>query len=192
MSNFRKLSAYFILSVAAAMLVALPAAAQDKDAKAATSGGGSSSYKIGVVDIEKVIEGYAKKTSLMNALQAKVDQMQKDINALTDKAKALQTKLETDAAKMSDADRAATQSQYNELVTDIKAETSKRQFEIDQEEAKIKSEVFADVSAAITAVAESENYHLVLNSRGAPNTSVLYASSTIDITSKVSAKLGAK
>ena len=207
MSIFRNACMLIALGVAAALVVALPAAAQDKkkgdkaaDAKpaeakpaapapAASSGGAG--YKIGVVDIEQVIENYPKKIKLMADLKVQVDADQAQVDTMTNELDGLQKDYKAQSDKMSDTDKSAKQGRMRELVTKIKAETETRQGKIDQREADIRSEVFADVNKAIAAISESENYHLVLNSRSLPNSSVLYASPTIDMTSKVSAQLGA-
>jgi len=198
MSILRKSCAMMALTLAAALVVALPAAAQDKKkgeekasapAPAASSGGGG--YKIGVVDIEAVIENYQKKKDKMAELAAQVKTDQTQIDTLTNKLDGLQKAYEAANDTMTDADRSAKQGEIRKLVTDIKTQTAERQSLIDQRESEIRTEVFADVNKAIKVISESENYHLVLNSRSLPNSSVLYASPTIDMTSKVQAQLGA-
>lgn len=190
MMNLRTWSAVFAL----ALMLSVPAFAADKGKEsapaAAAPAASSGSYKIGVVDVEQVVENYPKKQRLMGELEASVKADQKAIDDLTDKLTALQTALEGGKDKFSDAERNAKLGEIRELITKIKAERETKQGKIDQREAEIKSEVFGDVAKAIQQVSESENYHLVLNSRGVPNGSVLYASPTIDITSKVQTQLG--
>lgn len=199
MMNFRKLTAMALFSAALVIAVALPAAADKNDKKeaaapAAASGASapaaSGGYKIGVVDIEQVIEGYPKKQRLMQELQTKVDSEQTGIDTMTTKLESLQKAFESGKDKLTDAEKSAKAGEIRELITNIKAEREKKQGAIDQREAEIKQEVFGDVTKAIQQIAESENYHLVLNARSLPNASVLYASPTIDISGKVSAQLG--
>lgn len=198
MSIIRKSYALLALGLAAALVLSLPAAAQDKkkgeDSKSAAPAApaastGGAGYKIGVVDIEQVIENYSKKINLMAELKKQVDADQAQVDTMTKELDGLQSEYKAQSDKMSDADKSAKQGRMRELVTKIKAETETRQGKIDQREGEIRREVFADVNTAIEAIAQAENYHLVLNSRSLPNSSVLYASPTIDMTSKVSAKL---
>ena len=189
MMNFRTLSVAFALT----LMLSVPAFAADKGkeaAPAAPAASSSSSYKIGVVDIEQVVENYPKKKRLMDELETSVKSDQAAIDGLTSKLDSLQKAFDAGKDKFTDSDRSAKMSEIRELITKIKAERETKQGKIDQREAEIKSEVFGDVAKAIQQVADSENYHLVLNSRGVPNGAVLYASSTIDITSKVQTQLG--
>lgn len=189
MMNFRTLSVAFALT----LMLSASAIAADKGkeaAPAAPAAASSGSYKIGVVDIEQVVENYPKKQRLMSELEASVKADQTAIDGLTDKLDGLQKAFEGGKDKFSDAERSQKTGEIRELITKIKAERETKQGKIDQKEAEIKSEVFGDVAKAIQQVSEAENYHLVLNSRGVPNGSVLYASPTIDITSKVQTQLG--
>lgn len=194
MKHFRTIG---VLMMAVAAVLAMPALAQDKKDKKDDGGSSSSGaavasggYKIGVVDIEQVIETYPKKKTLMDALASKVTAGQGEIDTMTKRLDGLQSAYEAGKDSFSDADRSAKQLEIRNLITEIKSLREKKQSEIDAEEAKIKSDIFDDVNAAIQQVAEAEGYHLVLNSRSLPNASVLYASKTIDISGKVSAKLG--
>lgn len=183
MMHLRKQTLFLALSLAAAFSLALPAAAQ----KESTAQGG---YKIGVVDIEQVIENYPKKIKLMEGLQDKVTAEQSKIDALTTELNKMQEEFSKARATMTDEQRNAKQAEIGTKVTEIKAKTQQQQIEIDKQEANIRNEVFGDVEDAIKAIAESEGYHLILNSRALPNSSVLYASPTIDISGKVSTQLG--
>lgn len=183
MMHLRKQSVSVAFFLVAALSLAVPAVAQ-KDG--AAQGG----YKIGVVDIEKVIENYPKKLRLMEGLQKEVDAEQSKIDELTKQLNKLQDDFNAVRATLSDEQRNAKQAEIGTLVTKIKAETQQQQIQIDQKEANIRNEVFGDVETAIKTIAESEGYHLILNARALPNSSVLYASPTIDISGKVTTQLG--
>jgi outer membrane protein len=184
MMHLRKQTLSLALTLIVALSLALPAVAQKEGA---AQGG----YKIGVVDIEKVIETYPKKVKLMEALQAEVSAEQSKIDVLTGQLNKLQEDFAKTRATMSDEARNAKQAEIGTLVTKIKADTAAQQIKIDEKEANIRNEVFGDVEKAIQTIAESDGYHLILNARAMPNSSVLYASPTIDISSKVSSQLGA-
>lgn len=193
MSIFRKSFTAMTFALIATLVLPLSAVAQDKkkDAPAPAASAGGGSYKIGVVDIEQVVEGYGKKQRLMSELKTQVDADQAQVDSMTKQLETEQKAYEASRDTMTDADKSAKQAKIRELITNIKAETEKRQGKIDQREGEIRREVFGDVDKAITSIAEAEGYHLILNKRGQPNASVLYSSPTIDITSKVSAQLGA-
>lgn len=174
---------HFVYLVAVAALLG---AASHAFAQESASGG----YKIGVVDIEKVVESYDKKIQKMAALKQRVDSEQAKIDAMTKELEAKKSDFDKSRDTMSDEQRNAMQAELGVMVNSIKSKTNEIQIQIDKEEANIRNEVFADVEAAIQAIAAAEGYHLVLNARGVPNSSVLFASPTIDISSKVTAKLG--
>ena len=183
MMHFRKQTLTYVLALAVAFAVAVPAVAQKEGA---AQGG----YKIAVVDIEKVIESYPKKVSLMKELEAQVKAEQTKIDAQTDQLTKMQEAFAASRATMSDEARNAKQAEIGTMVTKIQAMTREQQIKIDEQEANIRNEVFGDVEKAIQTIAESEGYHLILNARALPNSSVLYASPTIDISSKIATQLG--
>jgi len=163
-------------SVFCALVAALPgqtASAQDGN------------YKIGVVDMQAVLAGYEKRKTKYEELQKNVDNLQKGIDAMSKDIQ--KRKDDYDAKKQS-----MTPEQLLELETEINAdyadyqnELKKSQQKIDSMEAQVLREVVKDIQEAIEAVAKKGNYHLVLNKESGPRSAVLFAQTSIEITSQI-------
>lgn len=148
-------------------------------------------YKIGVVDLQEVLANYNKRKAKYDELQREVDARQVKIDALSKEIEADKGRYETmrkgDAANADSLRELETQIQKK--FAQYKADMEILQREIDQMEEKVLREVVGDVDAALENIGKSENYHLILNARKGPSGSVVYHSTTIDITGKVLAAL---
>lgn len=147
-------------------------------------GGGGASYKIGVVDMQRVIAEYNKREAKYQQLQSQVDALQKDIDALSAKIEANKKKFE---ASTNAEERSTLKSQIDTDYITYRAELEKRQQQIDTQEEQVLKEVLGDVQKTLESVAKAGNYHLILNGRGGGGgrSAVLYHDTTIDITSQV-------
>lgn len=180
-----------LLALAAACavlaLTAAPAYAQkdkEKTAAAAPASGGSG-YRIAVVDMGLLMQKYAKREKMYADLQKEVDKLQSEIDVKQKGIEEARADYEKSRDKMTDEERSAKRLQIENDIANYKSELEKRQRLIDSNEEKVLKEVVDDIQKVIAQVAEQEGYHLVLNSGGGPRASVLYSSTTIDITSKV-------
>lgn len=156
-----------------ATLVSVPASAEDNN------------YKIGVVNMQQVMEKYEKRKSKYEELQKKVDTLQKGIDARSEKIKGMKDDYEKRKKDLTAAQLVELETKIKADYSDYQNELTKSQQEIDAMENLVLGEVLKDIQEAIKSVAEAGNYHLVLNSGGGPRDAVLYASSTIDMTSKI-------
>lgn len=148
-------------------------------------------YKIGVVDLQEVLANYNKR-------KAKYDELQREVEARQGKIDVLSKEIEADKARhetmrKSDSPNADSlrelETQIQKKFAQYKADMEILQREIDQMEEKVLREVVGDVDAALDNIGKTENYHLILNARKGPSGSVVYHSTTIDITGKVLATL---
>ena len=171
-----------ILAAAIALaLFAFPAAAQD------AAGG----YKIGVVDMQKVMADYDKREAKYAELEAKVKELQAPIDALSDKITKMKDDYEA-KAKQEGADRVALAQEEGRIRSEhatYEAKLRESQIQIDELERAVLSSVLEDIRGALKAIGEQENYHLILNGGERSGSAVVYHSTTIDLTAKVLAKL---
>lgn len=145
-------------------------------------------YKIAVVDMPKVIKDYKKREQRYNTLQKEVDALQGEIESMGKAIDAKKTKYETEGPKMEGDARFNLKQEIEAEYVKYKSELERRQRLIDSKEEEVLKEVLADIRTAIQEIATTEGYHLILNSNSAQG-AVVYASDTIDITSKVTTKL---
>ncbi|MBX3178754.1 MAG: OmpH family outer membrane protein [Candidatus Hydrogenedentes bacterium] len=168
---------FMTLSICCALLAGLAA-----PGAFAQEGG---NYKIGVVDMQEVLAKYEKRKSKYQDLQKQVDALQSGIDKMSDRIKAARDDYEKKKGQLSADQLLDLETKIRADYADYQSELTKSQQQIDSMEAKVLKEVVKDVQDAIEAVANTGNYHLVLNKEGGPRSAVLFASTTIDITSQV-------
>ncbi|MBI2435495.1 MAG: OmpH family outer membrane protein [Candidatus Hydrogenedentes bacterium] len=165
-------------AVAAAAASAAPAAP-------ASSGG----YKIGVVDIQTLIADYPKRKQLYDNLEEEKKKLQAPIDAMSKRIEEAKKAYEDSKSNLSDEERQSTESKIQDDFDAYKLELSKSQRTLDDKEENVLKEVVGDIDKAIAQVAQSGNYHLILNSRGDSRGTVVFAVPGIDITPQVRAIL---
>jgi outer membrane protein len=148
--------------------------------------------RIAVVNLQDVIEQSEARKAKYAELEKLRATLQTDLDALAAKIEKAQKDFEASATKLGEDERIERKTQIETDITNWKAEMEKRQRQVDTEEKKIMKEVFDKVDATIKAIAEKENYHLVLRAGALPSGSVLYYSPTVDITSKVLGEINKK
>jgi outer membrane protein len=150
----------------------------------AVSAGAQTAGKVGVINIQSAIVSTKDGQKAANEIQtrfnpkkAELDKRQADIGQLQDQLNRGRNTLSEDAR--------------NKLVRDIdqktkslNRDTEDARAELDQEEQKIMSELGGRIMAVIDKYAKDNSYSLILDV-SSPQTPVLYASNTIDITKDI-------
>lgn len=146
---------------------------------------GTSSYRIAVVDVELVMREYNKRKQKYEELQKEVDAQQKELDALMKRIEEDRKKLEAGRTTMSEEEKLDLKMKIEQEAASYRAELEKRQRTIDSKEERIIRECLDDIQNAISYIANTENYHLVLSAGKTLKSAVLFHSPTLDITSKV-------
>jgi outer membrane protein len=150
----------------------------------AISAGAQGAGKVGVINIQSAIvstkDGQKAATEIQtrfNPKKAELDKRQGEIGQLQDQLNRGRNTLSEDAR--------------NKLVRDIdqktkslNRDTEDARAELDQEEQKIMNELGGRIMAVIDKYAKDNSYSLILDV-SSPQTPVLYASNTIDITKDI-------
>ncbi|MCU1273088.1 MAG: outer rane chaperone Skp (OmpH) [Bryobacterales bacterium] len=150
----------------------------------AVSAGAQGAGKVGVINIQSAIvstkDGQKAATEIQtrfNPKKVELDKRQGEIGQLQDQLNRGRNTLSEDAR--------------NKLVRDIdqktkslNRETEDARAELDQEEQKIMNELGGRIMAVIDKYAKDNSYSLILDV-SSPQTPVLYASNTIDITKDI-------
>lgn len=142
-------------------------------------------YKIGVVDMNAVMTGYDKRKSKYDELTKQVEALQSGVDAMSKKIQAAKDDYDAKKQSLTPEELLDLETKINADYADYQNELKKSQQKIDSMEAQVLREVVTDITAAIEEIAKADNYHLVLNKESGPRGAVLYASTTIEITSKV-------
>lgn len=172
----KKTLTYAVLLTLALMLAA-PVMAQE-----------AKSYKIGVVNRKKVFDEYDKQIEGLKKLQAERDKLQVDMDALSDSITKKQENLR-DAKNLSDEERARLTDEIQSEFREYEAEFRKRQGEMDQSSKRFMEDIMKDIRAAVTAIGQEGGYDLILEADPLATSSVLYHSTSIDLTSQVILRL---
>ncbi|GMV94513.1 MAG: hypothetical protein AMXMBFR82_42910 [Candidatus Hydrogenedentota bacterium] len=153
------------------------------------SGASTTQYKIAVVDRKEVFDNYEKQKREWAELESEKKQLQDQIDSLSNTITADKDRLESQASSMSEEQqqqlRDKIESDYRKYQTEFK----RLQGEIDSKSRKFFARMMEDIDAAVNQIGANENYHLIFEADSKSPTSVLYYSETIDITSRVIARL---
>lgn len=172
--------ASMIFAAALLALIAIPHRAMAQE---------SVNYKIGVVVMPELLEGYTKRKQKYEELEKKVKELQAPIDALSKKIEAMKENYTANAQSMSDEDRIDLETKIKIEYADYESQMKRSQTTIDNLEEQVLKDVLADIRDTIEEIAERDEYHLILNSGGGRNGSVLYFHTAINITPKILAEL---
>ena len=147
--------------------------------------GANDEYKIGIVDLQRVVDEYGKhkteaaklKTEL-DAAQAKID----DREAALKKAKEDYDKVRDTMAE--DA-RAKKESELQNQLLELQSEAKKAEADLQMKQGRLRKTVLEDLVKAINEIGAAEDYHLILEADPESRTGVMYHSATLDMTQKV-------
>lgn len=167
-----------VIALLMAGILAVPAVAQD-----------ANGYKIGVVDMNKVMRDYKKREQKYAELQVEVDKRQAVIEAQAEQVEGMRDAYKDARTSMSDTERLAKENEIEDAIAAYQKALEDNQRKIDQLEEAVLKEVLDDIERVLIETATSGNYHLILDAKKAPRGSVLYHHTSIDLTSAILAKL---
>ncbi len=173
--------------ILASFLVPVVAAAQQSGDSANASA--AVPYKIAVVNRKEVFDNYDKQKREWQDLEAEKKKLQDQIDALSDTITAEKKRLEDEGDSMSEEDKTNLRDKIESDYRKYQTEFKRLQGEIDSKSRKFFGRMMEDIDAAVVEIGNAENYHLIFEADPKSPTSVLYYSSTIDITSKVIERL---
>ena len=170
----QKFSVLFVLASA------LPALAQTSAAPAAAA----APVKVGIVHIQDAIlstkDGQKAASDLQtrfNPKKTEIDKRQADIAALQDQYR-------KGAATMSDDAKQKLTRDIDTATKSLNRETEDAQAELDQAQNKIMQELGTKVMAVLSKYAQENGFSVILDVSN-PQTPVLWASNTIDVTNEI-------
>lgn len=166
-----------------------PVLASAQESGAAASAG---QFKIAVVDRKEVFDNYDKQKREWGALEAEKKQLQEQIDTLSETITKDKERLESQGSTMSEEQRQELRDKIETDYRKYQTEFKRLQGEIDSKSRKFFARMMEDIDAAVVAIGTSENYHLIFEADSKSPTSVLYYSETIDITSRVVARLNSQ
>ena len=144
-----------------------------------------SQYKIGVVDLDLVFNGYQRQVQEYAALRKERDDRQTELDKLSEKVEAAKQRYKDDKDNMTEEERFDLQEQISSDLSRYQTEFKRLQGDIDRMEKRLLESLFKEIKEAIALVGSRDNYHLVFESGAKRNTGLLYSSPTLNMTQKV-------
>ena len=152
---------------------------------AQTDQASTNGYKIGIVDVQKVVDGYKKASEEV----AKLNEIAKKKNEeLSQEQKALQKEFNDFNAKLdslSEDEQAKRKSELTKKGIDLDAKVKQARSEMQAKQQALKQSILRDIVNAVDTIGAQEHFHLILEADPETRTGVLYYASPLDITSKV-------
>lgn len=135
-------------------------------------------YRIGIVDTERILRESEQAVRSEKKIEKEFAVRDQEIKKLIKQAKELQDSLEKDGSKISDSNRRIKERELANL--NLQLQTQQREFREDLNLRKNEelAQILAKADKAIKAIAESEQYDVILQE-------AVYRNSKVDITDKV-------
>ena len=143
--------------------------------------------KVGVVDLQKVIESSKPGQAMQGQLKAEKDKMEAELKKKGDEIEELRQRLERESMVMSKEAREEKEREGRIKVNDIKQLQKKYRADLQGLELKLMGQLKDQISGLLEEIGKKEGYVLIIS-----NIAVLYAPNSVDITDTLIKKLNAK
>ena len=154
------------------------------------SGGPASSadpVKIGVVDLQKILETSNSGKAAQNELKVQRDKMQADMKQRGSEIQEIESRMQREAMVMSKETREEKEREHRIKVSDFQALQRKYQTDLQEVERKLMGKLQAEITSLVSDIAKKDGYLLVISNIG-----VIYSLPSIDITERLIQELNAK
>ena len=142
-------------------------------------------FKIGVVNLKVCFDDYQRQKDEFDALTLEMTTLQTDLDVRLEAMNALRTQYDENRDTMSREELAELEEKIESERSSYNADFQKVQTDLARREDRVAESVYEDIRAAIEAVGNQQNYHLVLESGKNTNNGLLHYSPTLDITQRV-------
>jgi Skp family chaperone for outer membrane proteins len=146
----------------------------------------SDAYKIGIVNLQKVVNGYGKQQEQLKKLQDETNVVQEELNKKKTKFEEEVEKFKTDRDNLSEDAQADREAALQSQMLEIEGAFRQAEADLDRKKRRLKETILKDIVAAVDAIGDKENFHLILEADPEARTGVLYFATPLDITGKVS------
>lgn len=149
-------------------------------------------YKIGIVDVQAVMDGYSKREAEVAKLEQEAKQSNSEIEALQKKFQDEVDQYKKDQETLSDSARLERQESLDRQKFALEMEVRQREASLERKKLNVKKLLLDAIVKAVNEVGTEENYHLILESDPETRTGVLFYSSTLNMTQKVIERVNKK
>jgi outer membrane protein len=143
--------------------------------------------KIGVVNLQKMLETSISGKAAQNALKTERDKLEADLKQKGNEIQEMEKRMQREAAVMSREAREDKEREHRIKVSDINALKKKYQGDLQDLERKLMSELQTQISALVDDIGKKEGYTLIISNIG-----VLYNQASTDLTDRLIQDLNAR
>jgi outer membrane protein len=143
--------------------------------------------KIGVVDLQKILQTSTAGKSIQAQLKSQKQKMEADLKQKGAEIENIGKRLERESMVMSKEMREEKEREQRIKINDFKTLQKKYRSELQRLEAKLMQQLQSDIQQLVDEIGKKEGYLLIINKFG-----ILYSPSQIDITDTLIQKLNAK
>ncbi|HSO60268.1 MAG TPA: OmpH family outer membrane protein, partial [Desulfobacterales bacterium] len=143
--------------------------------------------KIGVVDLQKILETSNSGKAAQNELKAQRDKMQADMKQRGNEIQEIEGRMQREAMVMSKETREEKEREHRIKVSDFQALQRKYQGDLQEIERKLMGRLQTEITSLVSDIAKKEGYMLVISNIG-----VIYSLPSTDITERLIQELNSK
>ena len=143
--------------------------------------------KIGVIDLQQILETSAAGKSIQAQLKKQKETMESDLKQKGTEIENIRKRLERESMVMSKDMREEKEREQRIKINDFKSLQKKYRSDLQKLEVQLMNQLQEDIKELVDAIGKKEGYLLIINKY-----SVLYSPSSIDITEDLIKKLNSK
>lgn len=143
--------------------------------------------KIGVVDLQKILESSAAGKSIQAQLKGQKEKMESDLKQKGSEIEKISKRLERESMVMSKDMREEKEREQRIKINDFKSLQKKYRSDLQKLEAELMNQLQRDIKELVDEMGKKDGYLLIINKY-----SVLYSPGSIDVTDDLIKKLNAK
>ena len=143
--------------------------------------------KIGVVDLQKILETSNSGKAAQNELKVQRDKMQADMKQRGNEIQEIESRMQREAMVMSKETRDEKEREHRIKVSDFQALQRKYQSDLQEIERKLMGKLQAEITSLVGDIAKKDGYLLVISNIG-----VIYSLPSTDLTERLIQELNAK
>jgi len=143
--------------------------------------------KIGVVDLQKILETSNSGKAAQNELKVQRDKMQADMKQRGNEIQEIESRMQREAMVMSKETREEKEREHRIKVSDFQALQRKYQSDLQEVERKLMGKLQSEITSLVGDIAKKDGYLLVISNIG-----VIYSLPSTDITERLIQELNAK
>ncbi len=143
--------------------------------------------KIGVIDLQRILETSSAGKSIQATLKEQKDKMESDLKRKGAEIEKIRKRLERESMVMSKEMREEKEREQRIKINDFKTLQKRYRSELQKLEVQLMNQLQKDIKEIVDSIGKKEGYLLIIN-----RYSVIYSPGSIDITDNMIKKLNAK